>query len=72
MILVVANKSMRTVWKVTSGELLTKQTMRKKRLYTKNVYVLKLFLNIVTARIEALLIPRNKFLCACVKEGYLL
>jgi hypothetical protein len=28
---------MRAIWKVTSGELLTKQAMRKNVLYTKNI-----------------------------------
>jgi hypothetical protein len=42
----------RTLQKVTSGELLTKQVMRKKY-YKKDTHILKLFLNVVTARIEA-------------------
>jgi hypothetical protein len=50
------------------GELLTKQAMRKKLLYTKNMYILKLLLSIVTAGIEALVMPANKILYACVKE----
>jgi hypothetical protein len=41
---------------------------RKNILYTKNMYVLKLLLNIVTAGIEALVASGNKFLYACVKE----
>jgi hypothetical protein len=41
--------------KVTSGELLTKQATRTFfLLYTKNMYILKLLLDIVTAGIEAL------------------
>jgi hypothetical protein len=48
--------STRAVWKVTSSELLTKQEMRKNVLYTKNTYILKLLLNIVTATIEALVL----------------
>jgi hypothetical protein len=32
------------------------------------MYTLKLFLNIVTARIEVLAVSRNKVLYACVKE----
>jgi hypothetical protein len=36
-------------------------------LYTKNMYILKLLLNVVTAGIEALVLG-NKFLYACVKE----
>jgi hypothetical protein len=39
-------------------------------LYTKNTYILKLFLSLVTAGTEALLILGNKFLYACVKEIY--
>jgi hypothetical protein len=60
---------MKAIWKVTSSELLTKQAMRKKLLCTKNMYILELFLSIVTARIQALVISGNKFLYACVKEG---
>jgi hypothetical protein len=42
--------------------------MRKEiSLYTTNMYTLKLLLNIVIARIEAL-VSRNKFLYACVKK----
>jgi hypothetical protein len=33
---------MRAIQKITSGELLTKQSMRKNVLYTKNMYILKL------------------------------
>jgi hypothetical protein len=51
----------------TSYELLTKQEMRKNFLYTKNICILKLILNVVTAGIEAL-VSGNKFLYACVKE----
>jgi hypothetical protein len=41
----------RAIWKATSGELLAKQAMGKKKLlYTKNTYMLKLFLDIATAR----------------------
>jgi hypothetical protein len=56
------------IQKVTSGKLLTKQAIRKKVLYTKNMYILKLLLNIVTATIEALVVSGNKSLYACVKE----
>jgi hypothetical protein len=44
--------------------------MRKKLLYTKNTYIrlFKLLLNLVTFGIEALVLSRNKFLYACVKE----
>jgi hypothetical protein len=56
----------RDIQKVTSGELL-KQAMRKyKLLYVKYTYVLKLLLNVVTARIEASVVLGNKFLYACV------
>jgi hypothetical protein len=61
----------RAIWKLNSSELLSKQAMRKKIvLYTKNMYVLKQLLNIVTAGIEAPVILGNKFLYACVKEVY--
>jgi hypothetical protein len=54
----------RAIWKVTSGELLTKQAMRK-----KIMYILKLFLNAaVTTRTEAPVVSGNKVLFACVKE----
>jgi hypothetical protein len=44
----------RSVWKITSGALLTKEALRKKfAIYKKNVYVLKLLLNIATVGIEA-------------------
>jgi hypothetical protein len=59
---------MRASGKVTSGELLTKQAMRKKILYAKNMHILKLLLYIVTARIEVLAVSGNKILYACVKE----
>jgi hypothetical protein len=58
----------RSVRKVTSGKLLTKQAMRKKLLYTKSTYILKLLLIVVTARNEAPVVLGNKFLYACVKE----
>jgi hypothetical protein len=56
----------RAIWKVTSGELLTKQAM-KKIIYTKNTYILELRLKVVTAGIEAL-VSGSKLLHACVKE----
>jgi hypothetical protein len=59
---------MRAIWKVTSGELLTKQAMRKKILYTKNMYILKLLLNVITTGIEAPVMSGYKFLYACVKK----
>jgi hypothetical protein len=43
----------RAIQKVTSGELLMKQAMRKKILCTKNTYILEVLLNVVTAGIEA-------------------
>jgi hypothetical protein len=59
----------RDILKVTSGELLPKQAARKRNLiYTKNTYILKLLLHVVSARTEALVILGSKFLCACVKE----
>jgi hypothetical protein len=57
--------STRAVWKVTSGKLLPRQAMKEKNYYIQ--IILKRFLNIVTARIEAL-VSRNKFLYARVKE----
>jgi hypothetical protein len=44
----------RAIRKVISREVLTKQAMRKKLLYTKYTYMLKLYLNVVTAGPEAL------------------
>jgi hypothetical protein len=63
---------MRALPKVTSGELLTKQAMRKKNYYAKNTCILTLLLNPVTAGIKASVISLNKFLHACVKEVCLL
>jgi hypothetical protein len=40
----------------------------KKLLYTKNTYILKLLLNAVTVEIKTLVVLRNTFLHACVKE----
>jgi hypothetical protein len=57
---------MRAIRKLTSGELLTKQAEKN---YTKNVYVLKLLLNVVTARIEALVVSGNKLLYALSKKS---
>jgi hypothetical protein len=42
----------------------------KKLLYTKNMYTLKLLLNIVTTGTEALVVLGNQFLYASVKEVY--
>jgi hypothetical protein len=38
-------------------------------MYTKNINILQLLLNIVTAKIEARAVLGNKILYACVKEG---
>jgi hypothetical protein len=43
----------RIIWKANSGDLLTKQAMRKK--YTNNTYILKLLIDVDAAGIEALL-----------------
>jgi hypothetical protein len=59
----------RAIQKITSGELLAKQEMRKILLYTENTYIHKLLLNVVTTGIEAL-VSWNKFLYAFVKEIY--
>jgi hypothetical protein len=48
--------------------MLTKQAMRKNVLYTKNIYILKLLLNIVTAGTAALAISGNKVLYSSIKE----
>jgi hypothetical protein len=53
--------------KVTSGELLTKQAVRKKLLYRRNKYILKILLIVITARIEALVLG-NTFLYAHATE----
>jgi hypothetical protein len=50
------------------GELLTKQSMRGTNYYIKYTYKLKLLLNVVTARTEAVVVTGSKFLYACVKE----
>jgi hypothetical protein len=52
---------------INSDELLTKQAMGKICYKQKNTYKRKLLLNVVTARIEAL-VSRNKFLYSCVKQ----
>lgn len=59
---------MRAIFKVTSDELLTEQSIRTKLLNTKNMYVLKLLLNVLTVRIEALVLG-NKFLYAMLKTS---
>jgi hypothetical protein len=45
----------RLVRKLIFGELLTKQVMIKKRLYTRNTYTRNIILNVVTARIETII-----------------
>jgi hypothetical protein len=60
------NNSTKAIWKVTSDKLLTKQALRKK-LYTKNTYIIKLFFKVVTTRTEEFVILGNKFLYAYVK-----
>jgi hypothetical protein len=52
---------------VISGELLTKQAIKKHLLYTKNTYIFKRFLNLVTAGNEALrfCMPVSKKSAAC-------
>jgi hypothetical protein len=57
----------RAIQKVTSGELLRKQPMRKNH-YIINTYILNLLLNVFTAGIEAFVVAGNKFLYYCVKE----
>jgi hypothetical protein len=56
-------------WAVNKTSNEKKMLLYKKYIHT---YILKLFLNIVTARIEALIMSENKFLCACVKGVCLL
>jgi hypothetical protein len=52
-----------------SAKLLEKQSMGKvNSLYIKNVYILKLLLNIGTTEIKELVALGNKFLYACVRE----
>jgi hypothetical protein len=64
------SRNRRAIQKVTSGKLLTRQATIKKLYYIqKNAYILKLLLNIVTARTEALVISGNKFMHACVKKS---
>jgi hypothetical protein len=52
----------RPIRKITSGEQLTKQAMRKKCYIQKNSYILSLFLNVVTTGTEAL-VWGNKSCC---------
>jgi hypothetical protein len=60
---------MKVIRKVTSGELLAKQTMREQIYYIqKSTYTLKLLLNVVTAGTEAL-VSGKKF-CMPVSEKY--
>jgi hypothetical protein len=60
---------MRAIRKVNSGELLTKQTMREKKLIIyKNMYILKVLIYVITTGIEAVVASGNKSLYACVKE----
>jgi hypothetical protein len=61
---------MRAIWKVNSGDLLKTSNERKKCYYVqKQMYILKLHLNVVTAGIEALVISGNNFSYACVKSA---
>jgi hypothetical protein len=46
----------------------TSSEKKKPLLCTKSAYILKLLLNAVTAKTEALVILWNKFLYACIKE----
>jgi uncharacterized protein YbcV (DUF1398 family) len=62
------NFIMRAIQKVTSSELLLEQSM-KKNVYTKSTYTLKQLLNIVTTRIEALMISGNKFCMPVSKKS---
>jgi hypothetical protein len=41
---------------------------KKKRLYTKYAYILKILLNVVTIATDTLIISGNKFVYACVRE----
>jgi hypothetical protein len=63
--------STRAIRKVTSCELLTKQTMRTKFIIYKNTYILKLLLNVVTAGIEVL-VSGNKICMPVSREVYCL
>jgi hypothetical protein len=57
---------MSAIQKVTP-DALTKQTSRKNLLWTINLYILQLLLNLATARTEVL-VSGNKSLCTYVKE----
>jgi hypothetical protein len=63
------NIPIRAVWKVTFIELLTKQAVRKTILYTKNMHILKLLLNVVTTRIATIIISYQgiSFYCLCTE-----
>jgi hypothetical protein len=59
----------KAIWKVTSGELLQSKQREKEFIMCRKLHTyLKLLLGTVTARIEALVILRNKFLYTCQKE----
>jgi hypothetical protein len=51
----------RAIRKVSSGELLTTQSMRKIIMY-KDTYILQVLLNVVIAGIEVLVVSGNTFL----------
>jgi hypothetical protein len=57
------------VRKSTSGELLTKQAMRKNLLYPKIMYILKLICNVVTAGTEALVVWGISFCMPVLKKS---
>jgi hypothetical protein len=59
---------MRAIQKVTSGELLLKQSMREKSIIVYNIYSIYMLKLLLNARIEGLIVVGNKFLYASVKE----
>jgi hypothetical protein len=61
----IGNCYMRAIQKVISGELLTKQAVRK-----KNVIRFKKYVHVSQHRIELLVVSQNMFLYACVKDVY--
>jgi hypothetical protein len=53
---------MRAIQKATSSELLTKQAMRKRNIYTANTHVCEQLLNIVSSGADTPVVLGNKFM----------
>jgi hypothetical protein len=57
----------RAIRKATSNECQQNKAMKILIIY-ENTYILKLLLNVVTPGIEVIIVSRNRFLYACVKQ----